>query len=124
MGFAELTQAVAAYTPQKVAEITSIPEDLIVESARMYATTGPAVIPFGLGLDKQGVNATQCARGRAILRAITGNLEIPGGEVFTLAGEVGKIRDWVHLEGNDLMPEGHVITSYSIHYTKLYDSWR
>ncbi len=106
VGFAELTRAVAAYTPQKVAEITSIPEDLILQAARMYATTGPAVIPFGLGLDKQGVNATQCARGRAILRAITGNLEIPGGEVFTLAGEVGRIRDWVHLEGNDLMPEG------------------
>ena len=71
----------------------------------MYAASRPAVIPFGLGLDKQGINATQCARGRAIIRAITGNLEVPGGEVFSLAGEVGKIRDAVYLEINDVLPE-------------------
>ncbi len=105
IGFEELVASVEQYTPEKVSEITSVPADLIVKSARMYATTAPAVIPFGLGLDKQGVNSTQCARGRAILRAITGNLEIPGGEVFTLANEVGKIRDWTYLEINDVLPE-------------------
>jgi anaerobic selenocysteine-containing dehydrogenase len=63
------------------------------------------VIPFGYGLDKQGINATQCARRRAILRAITGNLEIPGGEIFSTAGDIGKIRDWEHLEINDTLPQ-------------------
>lgn len=105
VGFEELQAAVEAYTTERVSEITSVPADLVVKSARMYATTSPAVIPFGLGLDKQGVNSTQCARGRAILRAITGNLEVPGGEVFTLANEVGKIRDWTYLEINDVLPE-------------------
>jgi len=105
VGFEELKAEVEAYTPEKVSEITSVPADLVVESARMYATSRPAVIPFGLGLDKQGINATQCARGRAIIRAITGNLEVPGGEVFSLAGEVGKIRDAVYLEINDVLPE-------------------
>jgi anaerobic selenocysteine-containing dehydrogenase len=71
----------------------------------MYASGKPAVIPFGYGLDKQGVNATQCARGRAILRAITGNLEIPGGEIFSTAGEIGEIIDWEHLELNDTLPQ-------------------
>ena len=61
----------------------------------------PAVIPWGYGLDKQGINATQCARARAILRAIIGNLEVPGGENFSQAGEVGKIRDWEYLEMNE-----------------------
>ncbi|WP_136798985.1 molybdopterin-containing oxidoreductase family protein [Desulfosediminicola ganghwensis] len=105
VGFEELKEAVEPYTPEKVAEITSVPAALVTESARMYATNGPAVIPFGLGLDKQGVNSTQCARGRAIIRAITGNLEIPGGEVFSLAGEIGKIRDTEYLELNDMLPE-------------------
>jgi len=105
VGFEELKAEVEPYTPEKVSEITSVPADLVVESARMYATSRPAVIPFGLGLDKQGINATQCARGRAIIRAITGNLEVPGGEVFSLAGEVGKIRDAVYLEVNEAMPE-------------------
>lgn len=105
IGFEELKEAVAPYTPEVVSEITSLPAALITEAATMYATTGPAVIPFGLGLDKQGVNSTQCARGRAILRAITGNLEIPGGEVFSLAGDVGKIRDAEYMELNEKISE-------------------
>lgn len=104
VGFEELAAAVESYTPERVAEITSVPAELIVEAAKMYATTSPAVIPFGLGLDKQGINATQCARGRAILRAITGNLEIPGGETFSLAGDVGKIRDAEYMENNEVLP--------------------
>lgn len=104
-GFEELAEEVEQYTPEKVSEITGIPPQLIEESVRMYAANSPAVIPFGLGLDKQGKNSTQCARGRAIIRAITGNLEIPGGEVFSLAGDIGKIRDWTYFEANEAMPE-------------------
>ncbi|SDP07867.1 molybdopterin-containing oxidoreductase family protein [Desulforhopalus singaporensis] len=109
VGFDELKGVVEPYIPKIVAEITSLPEELIIASARMYATSRPAVIPFGLGLDKQGVNSTQCARGRAIIRAITGNLEIQGGEVFSLAGDIGKIRDSEHLELNHLLPESQRI---------------
>ncbi|MEJ2638008.1 MAG: molybdopterin-dependent oxidoreductase [Desulfosarcinaceae bacterium] len=105
VGFEDLKPAVESYTLEKTAAITRIPQALIVESARMYATNKPAVIPFGFGLDKQGVNATQCARGRAIIRAMTGNLEIPGGENFSTAGEIGKILDWEHLERNDSLPQ-------------------
>ena len=105
VGFEELKSAVESYTPEKVSEITSIPVNLIIESAKMYATSGPAVIPFGLGLDKQGVNSTQCARGRAIIRAITGNLEVPGGDNFSMANGVGEIRDAEYLEINDVLPE-------------------
>lgn len=106
VGFDELKLAVESYTPEKVEEITSVPAALVVESATMYATAESAVIPFGLGLDKQGVNSTQCARGRAILRAITGNLEVPGGDIFSQAANVGMVHDWEYLELNDLMPEG------------------
>jgi anaerobic selenocysteine-containing dehydrogenase len=106
VGFEELGIAVEAYTPERVSEITMVSADLIIQSARMYAATGPAVIPFGVGLDKQGINSTQCTRARAILRAITGNLEIPGGEIISTAGEVGKVRDGEYLEINDSLPAG------------------
>jgi anaerobic selenocysteine-containing dehydrogenase len=105
IGFDDLKEAVSAYTPEKVAEITGVPADLMTKAARMYATSKPALIPWGYGLDKQGVNSTQCARARAILRAITGNLEIPGGENFSVAGDIGKIHDWEHLEINDVIPQ-------------------
>ena len=104
-GFEDLQGAVAMYTPEKVSEITMVPVELIVGAARLYATTKPAVIPFGYGLDKQGVNATQSARGRAILRAITGNLEVPGGETFSVTGEVAKVLGEGYLEFNDALPK-------------------
>ncbi len=101
IGFDELRQAAAPFTVGKVAGITGLPAELIEKAARTYATISPAILPWGYGLDKQGVNATQCARARAILRAITGNIEIPGGENFSMAGDVAKIHDWEHLEEND-----------------------
>jgi thiosulfate reductase/polysulfide reductase chain A len=104
VGFDDLKETIAPYTPEKVAEITMIPPDLVVKTARMCATIKPAVIPFGYGLDKQGINATQCARGRAILRAIAGNLEVPGGEVFSQAGDVGKVLGNDYLEFDEALP--------------------
>ncbi len=104
VGFDDLKETVAPYTPEKVAEITMIPSNLVVNAARMYASVKPAVIPFGYGLDKQGINATQCARGRTILRAITGNLEVQGGEVFSQAGDVGKVLGDDYLEFDEALP--------------------
>ncbi len=104
IGFEELKTASENYTPDKVSQITGIPADLVTKSARMYATAKPAILPWGYGLDKQGINSTQCARARASLRAITGNLEVPGGENFSLAGDVGKIIDWEALEMNEAIP--------------------
>jgi anaerobic selenocysteine-containing dehydrogenase len=101
VGFDRLREAVDQYTPEKVAAITWIPADRIVESARLYATSRPAQIPYGYGLDKQGVNATQCARARAILRAITGNLEVEGGEFFGQSPEVAKVRGEFDLVASD-----------------------
>ncbi|MBG0789898.1 MAG: molybdopterin-dependent oxidoreductase [Desulfovibrionaceae bacterium] len=92
VGFAPLRDAVQEYTPERVSEITWLPVEQIVDAARLYATSRPAQIPYGYGLDKQGVNATQCARARAILRAITGNLEVDGGETFGRSPEVAKVR--------------------------------
>jgi anaerobic selenocysteine-containing dehydrogenase len=114
IGFEELKTAVESWTPEKVSEITSIPVNLITESAKMYATDRPGVIPFGLGLDKQGVNSTQCARGRAIIRAITGNLEVPGGDNFSIAGDIGKIHDAEYLEINEVLPESQRVKQLGI----------
>jgi len=113
-GFEDLRAAAAMYTPEKVSEITMVPTELILGAARLYATTKPAVIPFGYGLDKQGVNATQSARGRAILRAITGNLEVPGGETFSVASDVAKVLGDDYLEFNDALPKGQRVKQLGI----------
>jgi thiosulfate reductase / polysulfide reductase chain A len=92
VGFDELKEAVQEYTPEKVSKITWLPVEQITAAARIYATSKPAQLPYGYGLDKQGINSNQCARARAILRAITGNLEIQGGETFSQTPEVARVR--------------------------------
>jgi anaerobic selenocysteine-containing dehydrogenase len=104
VGFEDLHAAVAAYTPEKVAAITWLSADKIVESARCYATTKPAVITWGFGLDKQGINATQAARARCLLRALSGNLDVPGGELLGRVDPVGKVIGQDVLEFNEALP--------------------
>ncbi len=104
VGFDDLRAAIADYTPEKVAEITWLTPEQVVESARRYATTKPGVITWGFGLDKQGVNATQAARARCILRAITGNLDIAGGELLGWADPVGKVIGNDEMELNEALP--------------------
>jgi formate dehydrogenase alpha subunit len=50
VGFAALQEAVAEYTPQRVAEICGVPAQDIVATAREYATTERAAIIYSLGI--------------------------------------------------------------------------
>lgn len=104
LGFEDLRAAVADFSPEKVAEITWLTPEKVVESARLYATSKPAMITWGFGLDKQGVNATQAARARCCLRAVTGNLDIPGGEPLGWNEPVGRILGDNELELNEALP--------------------
>jgi anaerobic selenocysteine-containing dehydrogenase len=104
VGFEDLRVAVAPYTPDKISAITWLSPEQICESARCYATTKPAVITWGFGLDKQGVNATQAARARCLLRALSGNLDVPGGELLGRVDPVGKIVGNDVMEFNEALP--------------------
>ncbi|MFH1491554.1 MAG: molybdopterin-dependent oxidoreductase, partial [Pseudomonadota bacterium] len=104
VGFEDLKRAVADYTPARVAEITWLTPELVAESARCYARNRPSMITWGFGIDKQGVNATQAARARSILRAVTGNLDVPGGEPLGCADPIGRIIAHDRLELNEALP--------------------
>jgi thiosulfate reductase / polysulfide reductase chain A len=105
VGFEDLKRATADYTPEKVAEITWLTPEQVVSSARCYATTKPAMITWGFGLDKQGVNATQAARARCCLRAVSGNLDIQGGEPLGWNEPVGRIIGDEEIEFNAAISE-------------------
>jgi anaerobic selenocysteine-containing dehydrogenase len=81
VGFEQLVRHVGDYTPRRVAEITWVPEDIIQESARLYARTRPACIQMGNAFEHT-INSLQTVRALSILKAITGNIGIPGGEVY------------------------------------------
>lgn len=83
VGFDELKARVDEYPLERVAEITGVDPDLIAEAARTYATADGAVIPWTPITDQQ-ISSTSAIRLHSILRAVTGNLDIVGGE--TLGG--------------------------------------
>ncbi|MFC2028207.1 molybdopterin-dependent oxidoreductase, partial [Chloroflexota bacterium] len=86
-GFDQLKERIKEYPPERCAEITGIPVEKIVESARVYATTKPAAIAYGVAADHVGLNGTRAEQGRVILRAITGNLGVFGGEMLLRPGQ-------------------------------------
>ncbi|MBP1707528.1 MAG: acetylene hydratase-like molybdopterin oxidoreductase [Chloroflexi bacterium] len=79
-GFAELAEHVQAFSPEKAAAITWIPADEIKAAARLYAGTKPAVLHHRIGVE-HNINSTQSNRAFAILIALTGNLDVKGGNL-------------------------------------------
>jgi anaerobic selenocysteine-containing dehydrogenase len=79
-GFERLKDHVRDYTPEKASAITWVPAATIREAARLYARTKPAVLYSGNGQDNN-INNFQFSRAASILRAITGNIGVPGGEI-------------------------------------------
>lgn len=82
-GFDELRQRVDEYPLERVEEITGVDRELIAEAARMYANADGAVIPWTPITDMQ-ISSTSAIRLHSILRAVTGNIDVVGGE--TLGG--------------------------------------
>lgn len=81
IGFRELWEIVNEYPPEITEKITGVPAGTIRNMAKTYAKTKPACITMGNALD-QTTNAFQASRAIAILMAVTGNLDVPGGNVF------------------------------------------
>lgn len=71
VGFEQLAERVKDYPPERVAEITGLDAELIRETARVYANSERAVIPWGVVTDMQK-NSTSALRCQCILRAICG----------------------------------------------------
>ena len=103
IGFDELAQHVAQYTPEWAAPLTWLDPDLIRQGARMYATNKPGNIQWGTAVDQIGKPGGATMHARALLRAVTGNLDAPGSDLLT-----GPAQDFVtdeEMEANEWLPE-------------------
>ncbi len=78
IGWRELRARAAAYPPQRVAAITGLAEDVIVDLARRYATTKPALLKFADGIQRHG-NGGQTVRALCCLPALVGQYGVRGG---------------------------------------------
>lgn len=95
IGFEKMAAHVQQFPPEKAAEITWVPAEKIVEAARVFAGSGYACLQTG-NASEDTYNSTQFARAIAIIQAICGQLDIPGGTVQATDGPIdreGRARD-------------------------------
>jgi anaerobic selenocysteine-containing dehydrogenase len=81
-GFDKLVDHVQRHTPEWAEPIAGVSAKQIRDVARLYATTKPACIDHGNGFE-HAPGCNSAIRAVAILMAITGNLDKPGGDVFS-----------------------------------------
>lgn len=88
LGFDAVAEAVKPYTPEWAASKTEIPAATIRRIAREFALAAPHAFVHNNWRTSNFVNSFQAERAMAILNALAGNWEQPGG-LFPEAGESG-----------------------------------
>jgi len=85
-GYEELVKAVQEYTPEYVEQITTIPKQKLIESARIYATTKKAMIVYSMGIT-QHTTGVDNVKSLANLAMLTGHVGFPSTGINPLRGQ-------------------------------------
>ena len=101
-GWEEFKERVKEYPLERVEEITWVKKELIRKAARIYATVKPACINWGVPTE-QTLNCTDCTRLLTGLMAVTGNLDVAGGNAFFVPPPVRTVSQFSRHK--DLSPE-------------------
>jgi len=96
-GFDKFKEHIQKYTPEWAAPITGVPAEQIKDVAQVYATTKPACIYHGNGFE-HAPSCNDAIRAVAIMMAISGNLDKPGGDVFSTGRSDMPSLQGVHLK--------------------------
>ena len=101
--FDALKEHVRDYTPEWAAPLTWLSPEQIRAAARMYATNTPGCIQWGCTWDQLGTASTTTSLTLALMRAVCGNLDVPGGD-----GMPGPALNYLtdeEMEANECLPE-------------------
>jgi anaerobic selenocysteine-containing dehydrogenase len=88
-----------AMTPEATEAVTGVPADTVVATARTLWTSRPVAFYSWSGLEQHS-NTTQMIRGVNVLYALTGSLDVPGGNVLFTPVPTNPV-DGVHLLSNE-----------------------
>jgi len=80
-GWAPFVERVNEYPLDRVEKITWVPQEKIRAAARLFATTRPAAVQWGVAIEQQ-VNCADNNRVLLALMGITGNIDAKGGQVL------------------------------------------
>lgn len=106
VGFDKLADHTKPFSPSWAAPITQIPAKEIMAAAHTYATHSPACIQWGNAIDMSRCSF-HTARSISMLRAVTGNIDIPGGDILLVPPEKIKYKSpflSVEMPGSLLLP--------------------
>ena len=78
IGWESLLERIKQFPPERAAQITGLEVDTILDLARTYATTSPALLRMTDGINRH-TNGGQTVRTLASLPALTGQYGLPGG---------------------------------------------
>ncbi len=78
----EFLAELEGYSLKQVSEITLVPEEDIRKAANLYASSKPAAIHWGVPID-MNPSITPTVHAITLLWCLTGNLDIPGGNVIS-----------------------------------------
>ncbi len=111
-GLDSLRKRAAQFPPERAAQLTGIPAREIEQLARAYATTSPAAIRLGYGVQRSE-RGGRAVRAIALLPALTGAWRHAGGGLLlTTSGAFEINRD--ALERPDLQPQPARIVNMSL----------
>jgi len=99
-GWEPFVKRVCEYPVDKVAEITWVPQEKIRQAARLFATTKPAAIQWGVAIEQQ-VTCADNNRALMALMGITGNIDVAGGQVLF---STAKIRNVGQFGAHKMLP--------------------
>jgi anaerobic selenocysteine-containing dehydrogenase len=99
-GWEPFVERVKQYAPEKVEKITWVPKQKIKAAARLFAATKPAGIQWGVAIEQQ-VNCADNDRVLMTLMGITGNIDVPGGQVLF---KTPKIRNVSQFGAHKMLP--------------------
>ena len=100
-GWEPFVKRVNEYPVEKVAKITWVPQDKIRKAARLFATTKPAAVQWGVAIEQQ-ISCADNNRALMALMGITGNIDVPGGQVLF---STPKIRNVGRFGAHKLLPD-------------------
>jgi anaerobic selenocysteine-containing dehydrogenase len=89
-GWGPFVERVNEYPLNKVEKITWVPAEKIQEAARLFATTKPAAIQWGVAIEQQ-INCADNNRSLMALMGITGNIDVPGGQMLFSAPKIRNV---------------------------------
>ena len=109
VGFEELKAHLGGHDPAWAAQATGIAADRIVDLARRYARTRPAMILLGGSSMHKGAQGWHGARAVSCLPALTGNLGIAGGGMGPRHGAAVHGQGLADIAAGDRRPPGRVV---------------